>query len=212
MGPRVAVSTPRRAVRHAPAGLAGEHRQAQAHRAAVVAGPQRFVLVLSPPAGGVVPGSQTVFEACSAGRAVAWLEASSSAGGSDHFWLQCLLFYVAAFPCSGFFAAYSRGTAARARFFGLQCLRGCLLLVSQPFNPTVFVSARVRHNVRSYDLPVASRTCTVCVDCAHRASSIMSRGRLCQKRARPGLCVRGKTALEGGSTKIRNDSPARRSA
>ena len=81
---RVAVATPRRAVAHAPAGLAGEHRQAQADRAAVVAGPQRFVLVLSPPAGGVVPGSEAILQVTFGGRAVAWLVASSSAGGSDH--------------------------------------------------------------------------------------------------------------------------------
>ena len=128
---RVAVSTPRRAVRHAPAGLAGEHRQAQADRAAVVAGPQRFVLVLPPPAGGVVPGSQTVFEACSAGRAVAWLVASSAAGGTDHAYLLFL-------GCSAYNASQSVflqlimwHSSSRAVFW-LQCLRGaCFFLCNR---------------------------------------------------------------------------------
>ena len=95
---RVAVSTPRRAVRHAPAGLAGEHWEAQAHRAAVVAGPQRFVLVLSPPAGGVVPGSEAILQVIFGGPAIAWLVASSSAGGSDHVYC-CFMLQP---PCSDF--------------------------------------------------------------------------------------------------------------
>ena len=96
---RVAAAAARRAVRHAPAGLAGQHRQAQADRAAVVAGPQRFVLVLSPPAGGVVPGSEAVLQVIFGGRAVAWLVASSAAGGSDHVLLLFLQPFLGGFFC-----------------------------------------------------------------------------------------------------------------
>ena len=48
--------------------------------------------------------------------------------------------------------------------------------------------------------------------CGQRASSIVSADRHCENGARLGLYVRGKTAVESGSTKIRNDRPARRSA
>ena len=41
---------------------------------------------------------------------------------------------------SAFFAADSRGTAARARFFGLQCLRGACFLISQPFVEAIFAA------------------------------------------------------------------------
>ena len=138
---RVAVSTPRRAVRHAPAGLAGEHRQAQAHRAAVVAGPQRFVLVLSPPAGGVVPGSEAILQVIFGGSAVAWLVASSSACCTDHFGCSaCFLMsqpFVAAVFCYD-----SRGAAGRARLFWLQCLRVLAFFYIQPFVAAIFAAAR----------------------------------------------------------------------
>ena len=72
------------------------------------------------------------------------------------FWLQCLLFDVSQ-PFLAVFLLLILVAQQLARgFLGLQCLRGCWLLLSQPFKAAV-VAARVRHNIRSYELPVASK-------------------------------------------------------
>ena len=56
-------------------------------------------------------------------------------------WLQCLLFDVSQPFVAAFFCYDSRGTAARARLFGLQCLRECLLFGVTGFRCSGFFAA-----------------------------------------------------------------------
>ena len=167
---RVAVSTPRRAVRHAPAGLAGEHRQAQAHRAAVVAGPQRFVLVLSPPAGGVVPGSEAILQVTFGGRAVAWLVASSSAGSTDHFGCSACFLMCRSLSLRCFCCLFSWHGSSRAAVW-LQCLRGACFFGLYSRVPQRFLlqlpSQRCREAIKRQSLNTAAG------GTAHRTESIV---------------------------------------
>jgi len=105
---------------------------------------------LSPPAGGVVPGSEAVFEACSAGSAVAWLVASSSACCTDHFGCSACFFLCHSLSLQRFFSADSRGTAARARLFGCSACEGACFLMSQPFVAAISLQLHVRSNVWRY--------------------------------------------------------------